>query len=89
MFFEFPWATQQFFAGAIDKTVADISLIILAAVFRELGLGIEQVDMGRPTVHEHGDHGGGTGSMVRGSSPQVEGQIFSRLSGAIRCQKTF
>ena len=78
--FELERTAEEFFAGPVDEAEDDVAAVIGAAVLRQLGLGIEQVDVRRAAVHEERDHRVRFGGEVRGAGPQVERQVFARLA---------
>jgi len=50
--FRIPRAGKQLAAGMIDKAVLDFAIVLGVVQPSQLGLGIEQIDMRRPTPHE-------------------------------------
>src|SRR5262245_22320501 len=53
---KFPGAAEQLLARAIDEAERDFAGVVLSAAFRQFRLGIEQVDVAWPAVHEEGNH---------------------------------
>ena len=71
-FSNLPRAAEELLAGPIDEAELDVAAVIGAAVPRQLGLGIEQIDVRRPAVHEERDHRLGFWRKVGLPREQVE-----------------
>ena len=62
---ELPGAAEQLLARPVDEAEDDVAAVLGAVVPGQLGLGVEQVDVRRPAVHEQRDHRRRLGGEVR------------------------
>lgn len=69
---ELPRAAHALAAGAGGIVVFHFAWEILAVVLGEFGLGIKQIHVARPALHEHGDHGLGLPKAMRHLGLQIK-----------------
>ena len=74
---------QELAAGRVDEAEVHFAVVRLAVEPSQLRLGIEQIDVRRPAVHEHRDHRPGLGRKPRRPEPQVVGLHIERLGRRI------
>ena len=72
MLTEFPAAAQQAFTSALDKTVLDVTLVGFTVHPLQFRLGIGEIHVSRPAMHEQRDHRLGLRLEMRFLQIQVE-----------------
>src|SRR3989442_1177040 len=61
---KFPWAGKHFGTGLRRVVVLNLTRELRSVILGHLGLGIEQIDVAWPTLHEQRDHRAGARLVV-------------------------
>ena len=85
---ELPRRAKQFLTGSIGEAEDDLTAVVLAVVFGQLGLRVEQVHVSRTAVHEHRDHRRRLRREVRCARLHVARLIVLRFDGR-SCEQPF
>ena len=84
---ELPRAGEQLGAGFRGIVILDVAGEALAAALGQLRLGIEQVEVAGPPLHEDRDHGPRLGRLRRALGEQVERGLLERRLGGSRAER--
>ena len=80
---ELPRAAEELLVRPLDEAVNDVATVLGPMMFGQLGLGVEQVDVRRPAVHEHRDHRRRLRSEVRRLRLEIKRQVLAGLLGRL------
>ena len=80
---ELPGRAEELLVRPVDEAINHVAAVLGPVVFGQLGLGVEQVDVRRPAVHEHRDHRRRLRGEVRGLRLEVHRQVLARLPGRL------